>query len=310
MNFLILTVALSLDQLLGEPKRYHPLVGFGNLALMVEKKINVKSSQNLSILIGGVSLCLLVLVPVLVTTFLSSLLGIYSFILDTIILYWAIGLKSLIDHTKPIYTALANKDLSAAQSAVHWIVSRNTETMDSEQVAMATVESTLENGCDSVFGALFWFLIGGAPLVLAYRLVNTLDAMWGYRTERYEYFGKCSALLDDALNYIPARLTALSYSILGNTKMAISSWKKHAKLLKSPNGGPVMCAGAGSLNVRLGGPTIYHREPVEKPYFGGHQTVAVNDINRANTLVNKTALLWCALIFLFELIKIYMTSQI
>lgn len=304
MNFLILTFALGLDQLLGETKHYHPLVGFGNLAIATEKRVNVSSSSSTSVFAGFLALCLLVSIPVFLVTLLSSVLGFYWFILDILVLYWAIGLKSLIDHTKPIYKALLEQDLNAAKTAVSWIVSRNTDTMTSEKVISATVESTLENGCDSVFAALFWCLIGGAPLVLAYRLVNTLDAMWGYRTERFEYFGKCSAILDDVLNYIPARLTAASYALLGDTATAIHSWKTHAKLLKSPNGGPVMCAGAGSLNVRLGGPTVYHNKSVKKPYFGGQQISTLNDINRSNALVHKTALLWCALILLFELFKI------
>lgn len=304
MNFLVIALALFVDQLLGEPKRFHPLVGFGLLASVFEKKLNKQSSNTSSLVCGSVVLVILISVPILLIVLASSLLNSYSFFLDIIVLYWAIGLKSLVDHTKPIFIALSNNDLSAAKQAVSWIVSRNTENMDNNQVVSATVESTLENGCDGVFGALFWCLIGGAPLVVAYRLVNTLDAMWGYRTERFEYFGKPAALLDDILNFIPARLTALSYALMGNTKTALRCWQRQSSQLMSPNGGPVMCAGAGSLNVKLGGPTVYQNQLVDKPYFGGDHSVKVADIKRANSLIVKTAFLWCAAILVVDLLVV------
>lgn len=304
MNFLIFALALVIDQLLGEPKRYHPLVGFGLLASALEKRTNRQSSNTVSLICGSFAIVVLVSVPVLLIALASSLLNSYVFVVDIIVLYWAIGLKSLVDHTKPIFTALKNNDLSAAKQAVGRIVSRNTENMNNNQVITATVESTLENGCDGVFATLFWCLIGGAPLVVAYRLINTLDAMWGYRTERFEYFGKPAALLDDILNFIPARLTALSYAILGNTRNALRCWLQQSSQLASPNGGPVMCAGAGSLNVKLGGPAIYQNQLVDKPFFGGDQPAKVGDIERANSLVVNTALLWCAAILVADLLLV------
>lgn len=301
MNFLIVVSALCIDWLIGEPKRYHPLVGFGSAAIAIELKMNTRPDKKTSILNGALSLSVLVLIPVIIVSVISHQLGSLAFIFNIIVLYWAIGLNSLITHTKPILTALIEQDLAAAKAAVSWIVSRNTESMNEQQVVSATVESTLENGCDGVFAALFWGVIGGAPLVVAYRLINTLDAMWGYRTERYQYFGKPVAKLDDIVNYIPARLTALSYALLGNTKRALECWRTQAHTLSSPNGGPVMTSGAGSLNIKLGGPTIYHNQLVNKPYFGGDKTVEKADIKRVNTLIIYTAVLWCAAILVIDL---------
>lgn len=302
MLFLTVTSALVLDQLFGEAKRYHPLVGFGNIATYVENKLNKIPHKPISVLIGSLGLALLVTVPVLLSIALSEWIGQYSLVLDIIVLYWAIGLKSLIEHTKPINDALNEQNIGQARTSVSYIVSRNTETMCEPQIVSATVESTLENGCDGVFAAIFWCIIGGAPCVITYRLINTLDAMWGYRSERFEYFGKCAAKLDDAINYIPARLTALSYAVLGQFRLAIECWKSQAKKLNSPNGGPVMCSGAGSLNIKLGGPAIYHNKTLNKPYFGGNQLPSAKDIQRANQLVRKTALLWCVAILLLSLV--------
>jgi adenosylcobinamide-phosphate synthase len=182
----------------------------------------------------------------------------------------------------------------AAREDVGRMVSRDTANLDAPGVAKACVESTLENGNDAVFGTLFWFaLFGGAGAVL-FRLANTLDAMWGYKTERFLRFGWAAARIDDALNYLPARLTAASYALLGDTRAALSCWRRQAPLWESPNAGPVMAAGAGSLGLALGGPASYHGRIEARPALGAGRPARAEDIPRATTLVRRAVMLWLA----------------
>jgi adenosylcobinamide-phosphate synthase len=155
------------------------------------------------------------------------------------------------------------------------------------------VESLLENGNDAVFGTLFWFVIAGGPGALLFRLANTLDAMWGYRTPRFQAFGCAAARLDDTLNWIPARLTALSYTLLGNRHLAWRCWHAQAKQWSSPNAGPVMAAGAGALQVQLGGTASYDGVIEQRPPLGSGRDAGAADILRAWRLVHATTIWWC-----------------
>ena len=187
-----------------------------------------------------------------------------------------------------------------ARQKVGYIVSRQTEHMTAIDVRRATIESVLENGADAVFAPLFWFMLLGPFGALLYRLTNTLDAMWGYKNQRYLYFGWAAARLDDTLNWLPARLTASSYALLGNTPQAIQAWRRHAPLLESPNAGPVMTAGAGALNLNLGGPATYHGKLKDKPWFGGAKQPGDQDILRAIRLIYQTLAFWWVLIAITE----------
>jgi adenosylcobinamide-phosphate synthase len=164
--------------------------------------------------------------------------------------------------------------------------------MDNKAVATAAVESVLENGNDAVFGALFWFLVAGAPGAVLYRLANTLDAMWGYRTARYLYFGWAAARLDDVLNFIPARLTALTYALIGSTRIAWRCWRVQAGAWESPNAGPVMAAGAGALGLALGGGAYYHGQWEERPPLGMGMPPDAAAIRAAVRLVGLGVLVW------------------
>ena len=169
----------------------------------------------------------------------------------------------------------------------------------------ASVESVLENGSDAIFAPIFWFVVGGIPAVLIYRLSNTLDAMWGYKTARYLYFGRFSARMDDILNWLPSRLVGISYAVLGNTQHAYRCWQEQAHLLESPSGGVVMSTGAGALNVCLGGDTSYHGTLKSKPVFGCGLPPTHQDLHRSVGLVSKTLLLWCSVLVACAILLVF-----
>ena len=215
-----------------------------------------------------------------------------GWLIDVLLLYLALGGRSLAEHAERVGADLARGDLAAAREHVGWIVSRDTSQLDEEGVAKACIESTLENGNDALFGALFWFLLFGGAGAVLFRLANTLDAMWGYKNPRYLHFGRVAARIDDALNYLPARLTALSYAVMGQTRQALQCWRQQAPIWESPNAGPVMSSGAGSLGLALGGAAIYHGEIEERPVLGAGRPARGADIPRALTLVRRSLALW------------------
>lgn len=287
---LIVFFALLLDTCLGEPRRYHPLVGFGNLAQAVEQWLYADS------VICGLSAVLLLLLPaILFITLIINFLP-WPSVFEALLLYLAIGWNSLIAHARTVHNSLVADNLPEARQHVSFLVSRDTMMLDHSGVAKATVESVLENGNDAIFAAIFWFIIAGAPGAVIYRLVNTLDAMWGYRTDRYRHFGWAAARLDDVLNYIPARLTALSYAITGRMASALFCWRTQGAAWKSPNAGPVMAAGAGSLGVALGGPAYYHDRLEQRPILGEGRIPNASDIERALKLIQRALLLWLVVI--------------
>jgi len=279
---------VGLDAWLGEPRRWHPLVGFGHLAQRIEQRLNSGGRGWRSHGVSG--WCLAVLPPVLLVWLLS--LSSLGWLVDILVLYFALGLKSLGQHALPVAQALRLGNLGEARRRVGYLVSRRTSELDACGVARAGTESVLENGADAVFASLFWFVVLGAPGVLLHRLSNTLDAMWGYRNERFERFGWAAARIDDVLNYLPARLVALTYALLGRTATALRCWRRQAPQWDSPNAGPVMAAGAGALQVQLGGSAIYHGVEEQRPQLGEGAPAQARDIERALNLVYLGVLLW------------------
>jgi adenosylcobinamide-phosphate synthase len=281
--------AVLLDRLLGEPRRFHPLVGFGHLAAAVEKRLNRRQLPA-----GLLAWALVVLPFVALALYLRSFA---PFAVDVVLLTFALGAQSLCEHAEAIAKPLQEGRLDEARQRVGWIVSRDTSALDESGVAKAGMESVLENGNDAIFGTLFWFALLGGPGALLFRLANTLDAMWGYRTERYNLFGRPAARLDDALNWLPARLTALTYALLGHTRQALACWRTQAPGWESPNAGPVMASGAGSLGVLLGGAAIYHGEEEIRPPLGSGPPPGAADLGRAIRLIRRSLYVWLAAFF-------------
>lgn len=290
---------VALDRLFGEPRRAHPLVGFGRLAAAIERALNRGRGRHAR---GGLAWAAAVLPWVALSawacTAASGVAPAAGVLLHALLLYLALGGRSLAEHGERVAADLAAGDLAAARTHVGWIVSRETAALDAEGVSRAAVESVLENGNDAVFGALFWFLLFGGPGVVLFRLANTLDAMWGYRNARFGAFGWAAARLDDVLNYVPARLTALAYALCGTTRVALRCWRTQAPAWDSPNAGPVMAAGAGALGVRLGGAAVYQGRTESRPPLGAGEPPSADSIGRALALVRRALALWLALAWL------------
>jgi len=295
MSLLIATgiclAALLLDTLLGEPRRMHPLVMLGALANRVERRLNPVTGGTQAA--GVLALILVAAVPLLVVLGVAVLLPPQlTPVFEILVLWLAIGLRSLAEHGQAVAVPLEAGQLEAGRTAVGQIVSRDTAALDETGVATAATESMLENGADAVFASLFWFLVAGLPGVVLHRTVNTLDAMWGYRNTRFNHFGRATARLDDLLNYLPARLTALTYALLGRTWQALRCWREQAPGWDSPNAGPVMAAGAGTLNVQLGGSAPYHGQWRERPVLGSGTKATAATVSAAIHLVRRGVLLW------------------
>ncbi len=287
---LVCLLALGLDLLLGEPRRWHPLVGLGWCAERVEATLNPGGRGGL--LAGTFAVALLVLPVITVAMALQALPMPYWLIVAVILLWLCIGYSSLAEHGMAVYQPLMDYDPETARERVGMMVSRDTRALDETGIATAATESVLENGADAIFASLFWFLVAGLPGLVLHRTVNTLDAMWGYRSDRFNRFGRAAARLDDGLNWVPARLTALAYALAGRTRMALWCWKHQARAWESPNAGPVMAAGAGALGIRLGGRAPYHDGWRERPLLGQGEPADALSIPAAIVLIQRSVGLW------------------
>ena len=300
-TFMVCLIAVLLDKLLGEPK-YHPLVLFGHGATWIESKLNTTRSIGRGVLAMSIVILPITIIVMMIEKLLSDH-WLPTFLFHCLVLYLVIGWQSLQQHAIAVSRPLEANNLPEARKQLSMIVSRDTGSMEPRQIAGSTIESVLENGNDCLFASLFWYVILGPWAAVLHRLVNTLDAMWGYRTEQYEKFGKAAARFDDLLGWLPARLTALSYACSGKFAQAIRSWRTQAPKHKSPNGGAVMASGAGALLRTLGGPVSYHGKVQEKPFLGFGQPVTAEDIQRSLNLVNKSLIIWLvSILIIFAMI--------
>ena len=291
---IVCVLALAFDHLMGEPRHLHPVVGFGRLATGVEKRLNTAPGNPWRSLLAGLFSVFLLTAPMLgLAIWISVALdGVLLLLAQAVTLWLALSLRGLAEHGKAVAEPLRQGDLEKARDQVSRIVSRKASALNEQGVAAAATESMLENGADAVFASLFWFLVAGIPGVVMHRMVNTLDAMWGYRNPRFLYFGRVAARLDDVMGWVPARLTALTYLLLGERTRAWWCWRTQAPQWDSPNAGAVMAAGAGALNVRLGGPSPYPSGVKHRPVLGGTQAANAASVEAAIALVRHGAWLW------------------
>lgn len=295
-------LALALDAAIGWPRGLYARVGHpvGLFARSIgwwERRFNRPERAERARRISGVLLILLLVgatfaTGLLVQWLLQRWLGAWWWAAAALLAWPALAQRSLLEHVKPVSTALLSGDLWAARSSVGMIVGRDVETLDEAGVARAGIESLAESFCDGVVAPAFWLLLLGLPGVWAYKAINTADSLIGHREERWRAFGWAAARLDDAANLLPARLSAVLICVAGGGGWRVM-WRDHAAHA-SPNAGWPEAAMAGALGVALAGPISYDGAMQAKPWIGaGGRAATAPDLGRAlGVYLRACGLLW------------------
>ncbi|MBU3876029.1 adenosylcobinamide-phosphate synthase CbiB [Faecalicatena sp. AGMB00832] len=304
MSLIACGTGFVLDFLFGDPIwLYHPVRLIGALIAWLEKLARKVCGENRqALLTAGVVLWIIVVsistaVPYALLYAAGVLHPAARFVLESFWCYQLLAAKSLKLESMKVYDKIKNRDLEGARRAVSMIVGRDTESLDEEGVVKAAVETVAENTSDGVTAPLLFLMIGGAPLGFFYKAVNTMDSMIGYKDEKYLYLGRCAAKLDDVLNYLPARLSAVLMTLAayllkmdghGAWRIYLRDRRKHA----SPNSAQTEAVCAGALGIRLAGDAYYFGKLYKKEYIGdATRPVEAEDIKRADRLMYGTAVL-------------------
>jgi len=285
-----LLLGAAADRVLGDPRRWHPVAGFGAAAAALERRTyrdrRNSGALHVGVLVGGV---LLMARGAPRGSGVAELFG-------TAAATWAVlGGTSLLREGAAMAAELEAGDLTAARTRLPSLCGRDPAGLDAPGLARATLESVAENTSDAVVAPLLWGAVAGVPGLLGYRAANTLDAMIGHHSPRYERFGWAAARLDDGLNLLPARvgglLTAACASLVGGSARAsVAAWRRDAVAHPSPNAGVVEAATAGALGVRLGGKTVYPYGIQQRPELGAGRAPDTHDLRRAVRLSSAVQL--------------------
>ena len=303
LAILPLLIGWLLDLLIGDPQWLpHPVVWFGKAIAACEHKLNRGNHRKTK----GAFVAILLIALVFALTWLVRywLLSLSSYLLllfDAVIIFYCLAGTTLIREVREVFYAL-DRSLEEGRQQVARIVGRDTSELSAQEVRTAALETLAENLSDGVIAPLFWFALLGTPGMLAYKMVNTLDSMIGYKTERYKDFGCWAAHVDDVANFIPARLTA-SLMILASGKLNLLAfvWKngpRHA----SPNSGYPEAALASILNCRFGGPHYYFGQLFDKPYIGENERPLTTADMKKAVRVNRVAEIWMLLLVILRFI--------
>lgn len=309
-------IAFALDAVLGDPSWFpHPVRIIGRFAAKLENPLRslFRNAFGPWQAFAGLMLWLIVILTVagIAGGILFAAYMIYppaGDILGIFLLYLGFAGRDLIDHANHVRKSLANNDLPKARCQVGLMVGRDTANLDQAEIVRATVESIAESMLDGVTAPIFFAVIGGPVGLWIYKAINTLDSMFGHKDQRYLYFGRVSAKIDDAANYIPARLTAPLVSIAafltgGNAADSLRILRRDGRKHPSPNAGLSEAAFAGALGVQLGGLNYYDGQPEQMPVMGDDkQPLAVRHIRQACLLMLVTALLFLFLLMTVRLL--------
>ncbi|MBR1881237.1 MAG: cobalamin biosynthesis protein CobD [Prevotella sp.] len=287
--FVILPLLLGwfLDLLIGDPAWLpHPVVGFGKMISFGEHRLNKGTHRKLK---GALMAIVLISMVFAVAYFGLSILPPFGRVgVDLILIFYCLAGTTLIREVRQVFLAL-DRSLDEGRKQVARIVGRDTSELSAQEVRTAALETLAENLSDGVIAPLFWFAILGIPGMLAYKMVNTLDSMIGYKTDRYRDFGCWAAHIDDIANYIPARLTALLMIVAaGEPRLTGFVWRNGSNHA-SPNSGYPEAALAGILNCRFGGPHYYFGQLFDKPFIGTNDRPLTTDDMRTAVQINRTA---------------------
>lgn len=285
-----LLLGYVLDLLLGDPRMLpHPIRLFGNAISLGTRLLNHGTHRFLKGLLLTALLCA---ATFLFFWFLMQWTAQYLYVslsIGSIFLFYALANKSLLEEGNAVFTAL-EKGIEEGRSRLSWIVGRDTRSLDTQQITKAVFETVSENLSDGVIAPLFYYAFLGIPGAMLYKMINTLDSMIGYKNDRYFYFGKFAAKLDDVFNFIPARLTAMLMLLVSGKLHKLPTVMRQAKNHTSPNAGYPEAALAIILDCQFGGPNVYHGKLVNKPYIGTNsrqvlptEFKAVSKINQRST---------------------------
>jgi len=297
LSFLALPAGFLLDLLLGDPEgRPHIVRGMGRLVGALERRLYPLRNKRLGgALLAACTLIVCTGVPAGLLYGANRLSPWLYFALESLFCYQLLAQKSLRDESRKVYDALTEADLPKARLAVGRIVGRDTGALSPAGVTRAAVETVAENASDGVAAPLFYMALGGAALGSLYKAVNTMDSMIGYKNDRYLEFGRCAARLDDALNFLPSRLCALSMILCArligmDAKDAYRVWRRDRRRHPSPNSAQTESVMAGALNVQLAGGAYYSGKFCDKPALGDDiRPIDAADILRSHRLLTGTA---------------------
>lgn len=289
-----LVIGYLLDLVVGDPENWpHPIRYYGRLIAKGEKILNIGPARFLKGMI--LTACLCAGTYVFFTLQNRLLLVVHpalAVLINSIWVWYGLANRNLVTEGQAVFTVLEKDGLEAGRNQLSRIVGRDTSRLSAQQIRIAVLETMSENLSDGVIAPLFFYALGGIPGLMTYKMINTLDSMIGYRSARYEQFGKFAARLDDVVNFIPARLTALLMILITGSRRGLRFVFAYGNRHKSPNAGYPEAALAGILNCRFGGPNVYHGVLVDKPFIGRKERIIepgeINRISRINHLTCLT----------------------
>lgn len=301
MNILSIYIGYIMDLIIGDPYSFpHPVRYIGKLIKYTENRIRKVAKSDKGLKCGGFVLWFITVGVTYLVTYsilkLSSFISFGYLIMNSLLIYTTLATKCLKDEAVKIYKVLKTGDVEKSRIQLSYIVGRDTQHLDEGEIIRATVETVAENTVDGIIAPMFYAFIGGAPLAMAYKAINTLDSTVGYKNEKYKDLGFASAKIDDIANYIPARISVLlmmigsfvlGYDYKNSSKIAIRDRKNH----KSPNCAYPEGAVAGALGVQLGGTNVYFGEVVYKPTIGDKiREIQIEDIVKTNKIMYATSM--------------------